>query len=274
MMMMMMMMMIMMNYFSRMVDRRKAFTPYLQPGPLSEILTIANLRHGASKVWNCAESEFRLCWTKLCSIDNLNKLDKTIFWKSLSKEMCAKNLKFFGSPTTEWRPCKIFAKFVNHLLIANIFKLHKYQTFDLMKIHNTSKIGFASNKFRLCKSLVYDWRAVENVIFNLCLFPVSKFQIVKNLLMNFEGSYEVLLRQKKFWSSHFWLLNGNPFNIFWSLRGNAFCFFISSKWKKYFSLFLLNERDIRTSPLMIHLKCTAVHYANLNWSSINKTFLI
>ena len=39
-MMMMMMMMMMMDYFCGMVDRRK---PYFQLGPLSEILTIANL---------------------------------------------------------------------------------------------------------------------------------------------------------------------------------------------------------------------------------------
>ena len=41
-----------------------------QPGPLSEILTIANLQHLASRVWPCAESEFRLCWMKLCNRDN------------------------------------------------------------------------------------------------------------------------------------------------------------------------------------------------------------
>ena len=35
-----------------------------------EILTIANLRHAASRVWTCAESEFRLCLMKLCSSDN------------------------------------------------------------------------------------------------------------------------------------------------------------------------------------------------------------
>ena len=189
-------MMMMINCFCGMVDRRKVFMPYFQPGPLSEILTIANLWHAVSKVWTCAESEFRLCWTKLYSIDNLDKLDNTIFWKSLSKEMCAKSLNFFGSPTTKWRPCKIFPKFTNYLLIANIFKLHKCQIFGLMTIHNMSKIGFASNKFCLWKSLVYDWRAVENVIFNLCLFPLSKFQIAKNLIVNFEGSYEVLLHQK------------------------------------------------------------------------------
>ena len=50
--------------------------------------------------------------------------------------MSAKHLKFFGPPTTKWRPSKIFAKlYTNHLLMANIFKLHKYQTFGLMKMH-------------------------------------------------------------------------------------------------------------------------------------------
>ena len=59
-----------MNCFCGMVEQLKAFTPYFQPGPSSEILTIANLRHAGSKVWTCAESEFRLCWMKLCSSDN------------------------------------------------------------------------------------------------------------------------------------------------------------------------------------------------------------
>ena len=68
--MMMMMMMMMMNCFCRMIDRQKALMPYFQPGPLSEILTIANLWHAASRVWTCTESEFRLCLMKLCSSDN------------------------------------------------------------------------------------------------------------------------------------------------------------------------------------------------------------
>ena len=45
-------------------ERRLA---YFQPGPLSEILTIANLRHAASRIWICADPEFRVCWMKLCS---------------------------------------------------------------------------------------------------------------------------------------------------------------------------------------------------------------
>ena len=37
----------------------------------------------------------------------------------------------------------------NHLLMANIFKLHEYQTFGLMKMHNMCKIWFANNVFSL-----------------------------------------------------------------------------------------------------------------------------
>ena len=41
----------------------------------------------------------------------------------------------------------------------------------------------------------------------------------------------------------------------------------------FVSLFFLNERNITTSLLMIHLKCVVAHYANLNSSSINKFYL-
>ena len=57
------MMLMMMDCFCGMVDRRKA---YFQPGPLSEILTIANLRHAASRFWTCAEPEFRLSRINSC----------------------------------------------------------------------------------------------------------------------------------------------------------------------------------------------------------------
>ena len=39
---------------------------YFQPAPLSEILTIANLWHAASRIWTSAETEFRFPWMKLC----------------------------------------------------------------------------------------------------------------------------------------------------------------------------------------------------------------
>ena len=41
----------------------------------------------------------------------------------------------------------------------------------------------------------------------------------------------------------------------------------------FVSLLFLNERNIATSLLMIHSKCTLVHYANLNSSSKNKPYL-
>ena len=41
----------------------------------------------------------------------------------------------------------------------------------------------------------------------------------------------------------------------------------------FLSLFFLNEKNITTSLLMVHLKFTIVHYANLNSSFINKPFL-
>ena len=48
----------------------KGVKPYFQQRPLSEILTIANHWHTASRIWTCVEPEFRLSWLKLCSNDN------------------------------------------------------------------------------------------------------------------------------------------------------------------------------------------------------------
>ena len=42
----------MMNCFYGMVNQQKAFTLYFQPGPLSEILTIATLRAGFEPAQN------------------------------------------------------------------------------------------------------------------------------------------------------------------------------------------------------------------------------
>ena len=51
-------------------------------------------------------------------------------------------LKFFGLPPPQNDGSfKVFAKLNgNHLLMANILKFHEFQTFDLMKMHNMSKI--------------------------------------------------------------------------------------------------------------------------------------
>ena len=61
---------------------------------------------------------------------------------------------------------------------------------------------------------------------------------------------------------------------FVTMKRRQFNFFL--KFARICILFLhvfLNERNITTSLLMIHLKCTVVHYVNLNSSSKNKPFL-
>ena len=47
----------------------KGVKPYVQQAPLLEILTIANL-HSESRIWTCAELEFRLYGIKLYRSDN------------------------------------------------------------------------------------------------------------------------------------------------------------------------------------------------------------
>ena len=95
-------------------------------------------------------------------------------------------MKFFNPPTITWQPCKVFPKLNgNHFSMVNIFKLHKYQTFGLLKMYNMSKIWFANNKFSFWKSSVYDNGPSKMQFFNFCFFI---FQIsndyVKNLIEN------------------------------------------------------------------------------------------
>ena len=54
--------------------------------------------------------------------------------------------------------------------------------------------------------------------------------------MDLEGSNEILLRHKYFWSTYFWKWNDDPFRNFWNFHGNIFCFFI-------FSMELLDEQE-------------------------------
>ena len=74
-----------------------------------------------------------------------------MFWKPLSKEISGKG--FLAYPPQNDGPVKFLNG--NHHLKASIFKLHKYQTFGLLKMHN-SKTWFANNKFSLWNSSVDD----------------------------------------------------------------------------------------------------------------------
>ena len=96
-------------------------------------------------------------------LDQLNNKHTKIAVNSAIQhfEGCSQNkclLKVWSSLSTHHKKvCKVFAKLNgNHLLMANIFKLHKYQVFGLMEMHNMCKIWFANYIFSLWKMLVYD----------------------------------------------------------------------------------------------------------------------
>ena len=147
-------------------------------------------------------------------------------------------MRFSGPLTTKWRQCKILVKLNrNHILMANTLKGDEHYI-GFNENAYLSKIWFANNKFNLWKN--FGLRS-KMLFFNLWIFALSNFQtiIIKSLLMHFKGSYQVLLRQKYFWSTHFLQRNGGPFNSFLNLQGIAFCFFNC-----------LNERNIAISPVI------------------------
>ena len=115
---------------------------------------------GVNYCWNYGPSKLLLHFIEY-RLDQLNSKHTKIavnsaiqYFEGCSQKKCLlKVWSFLVHPP----PCKIFTKLNrNHLLIANIFKLHEYQTFGLMKMHNMCKIWFANNIFSLWKSLVYD----------------------------------------------------------------------------------------------------------------------
>ena len=109
---------------------------------------------------------------------NSSKLGNIVLWRLLSKEMFANSLKLFGSPTTKWWPWKIFGKLNrNNLLMANIFKLHGYQTFGLMKIQML-KICFPNKIFSVKK---FGLRLVGRQKWYFLFFAFFSYPNFKNL---------------------------------------------------------------------------------------------
>ena len=119
---------------------------------------------GRISCWNYGSSKLLLHFIEY-RLDQLNSKHTYIavnsaiqyFEGCCQKKCLLKVLKFFVPPTIKWRPCKVFAKLNgNDILMANILKLHEYQTFGLMKIPNMCKIWYANKIFSLWKSLIYD----------------------------------------------------------------------------------------------------------------------
>ena len=108
---------------------------------------------GVNHCWNYGPSKLLLNFIEY-GLNQLKKYTKIAvnstmeYFEDSSQKKCLVKVWIFGLHTTKWWPSKIFAKLNrNHLLMANIFKLHKYQTFGLMKMHNMSKIWFRNDKF-------------------------------------------------------------------------------------------------------------------------------
>ena len=123
----------------------------------------------------------------------------------------------------------------------------------------------------VCEKVWFTINGMPKMLFHFIaffIFPNFKWPLLKLMekpsffIIDFEGSNEALLRQKYFRSTYFWQWIDGPIKIFWNFHGDAFCFFI-----------FLNDGNIPISLLMIHLKCTVVHYTNLNSSFVNKPYL-
>ena len=90
----------------------------------------------------------------------------------------------------------------------------------------------------VCKNV---WLTINDppkmLFLNFLLFPFSRFQmtIAKNLIPNFEGSFEVLYVTNIF-NLHIFEHEMTALLKFLKFPRNAFCFFIFSKWKKYYNL--------------------------------------
>ena len=91
--------------------------------------------------------------------------------------------------------------------------------------------------------------------FNFRFFPLSIFRILRVL------------------SNFYYVTNIFELQICDNETARLFIFLKFARICTLFLDFFHNERNITASLLVIHLKCTVAHYANLNSSSKNKPFL-
>ena len=94
-------------------------------------------------------------------------------------------------------------------------------------------------------------------------FLKNFIKIFPGFKIDFESTDKVLLLCHYLWSEISQQWNNNPFKIFfsWNLHGRAFCFLILS-----------NERNIKTSILLMLLKCIVVSYLNRNGRFTGRLF--
>ena len=121
------------------------------------------------------------------------------------------------------------------------------------------------------KSLVYDYGLLKILFFNFSVF----------IFLNFRWLFSKILWKNLAvveWISRDLMKFYNVTNIFDLLTFDNKTTALSKKFEistemHFVSSFSLNERNITTSLVIIHLKCAVARYANLNSSSINMPYL-
>ena len=108
-------------------------------GPLSEFFAIANLRHASSRIWTCAESEFRFCWMKLCRSDNRNITAPQVSGPKLHSPMEWEKTSDKWKLLLKTRVCLQLVAF-DETIIHTGFKTTLEMPFDNFVIDNSSKI--------------------------------------------------------------------------------------------------------------------------------------
>ena len=127
--------------------------------------------------WNRRPPNFLFRFFRYC-LGHLNNRQTKIsenltilFWKLTPKQVFGENFKIFYPPTTKWRSFKILANLNgNHILMVNFSKFHKYNIFGFIELHNLSKGQLADRIFKVWKSCIYDYRAVEYTTFEILSF--------------------------------------------------------------------------------------------------------
>ena len=106
-----------------------------------EIHTIANLYYAVSRVWTCAEPEFRLSWIKLCSSDNHYRVSNN----DSGIEQCSWWLKYKHNNIFK---VLLFYAFIFFFYCLFVYLLHAYTRFLLFHFVFFLRYQYFSGNFK------------------------------------------------------------------------------------------------------------------------------
>ena len=165
---------------------------------------------GVYYCWNYGPSKLLLHFIEY-RLDQLNNKYTKIavnlaiqYFEGRSQKKCLLKIwSFLVHPPQNSGPVKLLQNWTETIfLMANIFKLHEYQTFGLIKMHNMSKIWFTNDKFNLLwwnKKHFFMISQVLSVTRNslrLETAPLTILTIKRGLLCNFAKKLVIILLKK------------------------------------------------------------------------------